>query len=418
MARHGDRSYDLPEMGKPGILLDRDGTIIVDHGYVGSVDRVEFIEGAPEAIAAFNRASIPVAVITNQAGVARGYFGLDDVEKVHHHIAERLAEYDAHIDLFLFCPYHPAGVLQPFARYSSDRKPEPGMALAAARALDLDLSLSWVVGDHTHDMAVAAAVGACGIFLGPNKEDDPGVWCFPDLATAGKFILDNVGAHGLEDGLSPLRAPGPAARPKFPAEPFEQAASYCQAYFSELVETTDTIDLVEVERAAATLLQAYDRGAVVFACGNGGSASIANHLQCDHLKGVRVGTELRPRVTSLSNNVELMTAIANDISYEEVFVYQLQSQARPGDVLVAISSSGQSPNIVQALEWSRANGLHTIALTGFSGGRARRSTEISIHVQSANYGVIEDSHQATMHLLAQYIRQSRMSREAIATLPF
>ncbi|HEV2068720.1 MAG TPA: HAD-IIIA family hydrolase [Acidimicrobiales bacterium] len=405
-------------MGKPGILLDRDGTIIVDHRYVGSIDRVEFIEGAPEAIASFNRAGIPVAVITNQAGVARGYFGLDDVEKVHQHITDRLAEYDAHIDLFLFCPYHPAGVVQPFARYSSDRKPEPGMALAAARALDLDLSSSWIVGDHASDMAVAAAVGACGVFLGPSKEDDPGVWSFPDLATAGEFILENIGAHGLEDGLSLLRAPGPAARPKFPVEPFHYAATYCQAYFSELTETIGTIDLVAVERAAATLIEAYDRGAAVFACGNGGSASISNHVQCDHLKGVRVGTGLWPRVTSLSCNVELMTAIANDIGYEEVFVYQLQSHARPGDVLVAISSSGQSPNILRALEWSRANGLRTIALTGFSGGEARSSAEISIHVESANYGIVEDAHQSTMHLLAQYIRQSRMSPEVIATLPF
>src|SRR5215472_2900473 len=88
---------------RPGVLLDRDGTIIVDHGYVGSIDRVEFIEGAPEAIAKFNRANIPVAVVTNQAGVARGLFGIEDVTRVHQHIADRLAEYGAGVDLFLFC---------------------------------------------------------------------------------------------------------------------------------------------------------------------------------------------------------------------------------------------------------------------------------------------------------------------------
>src|SRR5215468_10255695 len=83
---------------RAGILLDRDGTIIVDHGYVGSIDRVEFIEGSPEAIASFNRAGIPVAVVTNQAGVARGFYGLDDVARVHEYIAERLAQRRAHID--------------------------------------------------------------------------------------------------------------------------------------------------------------------------------------------------------------------------------------------------------------------------------------------------------------------------------
>ena len=157
-------SAETPDNGRwrsrAGILLDRDGTIIVDHGYVGSVDRVEFIDGAPEAIARFNRAGIPVAVVTNQAGVARGLYGIDDVAQVHQYIAERLAEHGAHIDLFLFCPYHPAGVVEAFARTSEDRKPRPGMAKAAAAALNLDLTASWVVGDRPEDIGLAEAVGA------------------------------------------------------------------------------------------------------------------------------------------------------------------------------------------------------------------------------------------------------------------
>src|ERR1700746_1285509 len=94
---------------RAGILLDRDGTIIVDHGYVGSIDRVEFIDGAPEAIASFNQAGIPAAVVTTQAGGARGLYGIDDGARVHQHIAERLGEHEAHVDLFVYCPYHPAG---------------------------------------------------------------------------------------------------------------------------------------------------------------------------------------------------------------------------------------------------------------------------------------------------------------------
>src|SRR6202161_2430461 len=116
---------------RPGILLDRDGTIIVDHGYVGSVDRVEFIEGSPEAIASFNRAGIPVAVVTNQAGVARGFYDIGDVAQVHRYIAACLAAHQAHVDLFLYCPYHPEGVVDGFARTSEDREPKPGMARGA-----------------------------------------------------------------------------------------------------------------------------------------------------------------------------------------------------------------------------------------------------------------------------------------------
>ena len=177
---------------RPGILLDRDGTIIVDHGYVGSVDRVEFIHGAPEAIARFNRAGIPVAVVTNQAGVARGMYGIEDVIQVHRYIADRLADHGAHIDLFLFSPYHPAGIVEAFARTSEDRKPRPGMAKAAAAALGLDLAASWVVGDRPEDLGLAEAIGASAIHLGLDDLARPGVWSFPSLAVAAPFILERI----------------------------------------------------------------------------------------------------------------------------------------------------------------------------------------------------------------------------------
>ena len=184
-------SADSPK-ARPGILLDRDGTIVVDYGYVGSVDRIELIEGAPEAIARFNQAGIPVAVLTNQSGVARGYYGTDDVEHVHDYIAARLAEYRAHIDLFLYCPYHPDGVVAAFTRESEDRKPRPGMALAAAQALNLDLSSSWVVGDRPEDVALAEAIGASAIYVGPARAWPPSVLSLPNLSAAACSILERV----------------------------------------------------------------------------------------------------------------------------------------------------------------------------------------------------------------------------------
>jgi histidinol-phosphate phosphatase family protein len=183
-----------PSRLRPGILLDRDGTIILDHGYVGSADRVEFITGAPEAIARFNRAGIPVAVVTNQAGVARGFYGIEDVARVHDHIAAHLAGFGAHIDLFLYCPYHPAGVVPAFARTSEDRKPRPGMAKAAATALNLDLASSWVVGDRPEDVGLAEAVEASAIYVGPGRCEGSAVWSFPSLAAAAPFILERIAA--------------------------------------------------------------------------------------------------------------------------------------------------------------------------------------------------------------------------------
>ncbi len=211
----------------------------------------------------------------------------------------------------------------------------------------------------------------------------------------------------------------PADTPaKFPITPYASASTFFDAYAEEFSRAGKTIETAPFELAAAILLEAYARGARVFSCGNGGSAAIANHMQCDHVKNVRTATDLAPSVVSLSTNVELLTAVANDMGYENVFVYQLQSQGRPGDVLMAVSSSGRSPNIVRALTWARDYGLRTIALTGFDGGSAKTVAEAAIHVDCTNYGIIEDMHQAIMHALAQYIRQSRMTADAISTNVF
>ena len=205
---------------------------------------------------------------------------------------------------------------------------------------------------------------------------------------------------------------------KFPIGPYASVASYFDAYAEEMSRAAKSIEPAGLERAATILTEAYLRGVRMFSCGNGGSASIANHMQCDHVKGIRTATDLSPHVLSLSTNVELLTAIANDTCYENIFVYQLQSQSGPGDVLLAVSSSGRSPNIVHALTWARDHGLRTIAVTGFDGGASRAVAEVSVHVDCTNYGIVEDLHQGIMHALAQYIRQSRMTADAISTAVF
>jgi D-sedoheptulose 7-phosphate isomerase/D-glycero-D-manno-heptose 1,7-bisphosphate phosphatase len=332
-----------------------------------------------------------------------------------------MARGGAHVDAWFSCPYHPDGTVAPFARPSADRKPGPGMAIAAAGALDLDLARSWVVGDSACDVGLARAVGAAPLLIGSNAPAEPGVAGLASLAEAVDLILQELAAEAVDGpvfvaaGCSPV---APSAVPVFPAHTYGDAAWFAGDYAHELARALMTVEEGRCEAAAQILDAAYSRGAAVFSIGNGGSASIANHFQCDHVKGVRVGTDLLTRVQSLSTNVEILTAIANDIGYEAVFEYQLQSQARPGDVVVAVSSSGRSPNIVRALEWCAANGVETIALTGFSGGPSRELATVSIHVDSLNYGVIEDSHQACMHLLAQYVRQSHMEPAAVESAVF
>lgn len=205
---------------------------------------------------------------------------------------------------------------------------------------------------------------------------------------------------------------------RFPTARIENVSKYAEAYADAVSAGWRSIDKHVLDHAARALETAYSHGRRVFACGNGGSAAISNHLVCDHTKGIATDTDLRPGVVSLSSNVEVITAVANDISYTEIFAFQLSRLARPQDILVAVSSSGNSPNILAALAWARANGVLSIGMSGFTGGGLRAEADISLHVAVHNYGVVEDVHQGLMHVLAQYIRQSHMPDATIATHAF
>jgi D-sedoheptulose 7-phosphate isomerase len=194
----------------------------------------------------------------------------------------------------------------------------------------------------------------------------------------------------------------------FPNDGYADAAAFADAYFDTLKQAAETVDRSRILAAAQLLEETHRRRGSVFACGNGGSAAIANHLACDHCKSVAVDTSLRPSVISLSANVEIITAIANDISFGDIFAYQLRALARPSDVLVTVSSSGDSDNVVHAAEWARANGVTVIAMTGFTGGRLAKAADVNLHVAAENYGIIEDTHQALMHILAQWLRMAHM----------
>jgi D-sedoheptulose 7-phosphate isomerase len=204
----------------------------------------------------------------------------------------------------------------------------------------------------------------------------------------------------------------------FPDRVYPGAGSYIIGYREEMARAWATVDPAAFERAAKLLDAAIRARRIIYACGNGGSAAISGHLLCDFLKGIQTDTPLLPRVVSLASHLELITAIANDIGYSDVFVYQLRTMAKPGDVLMTISSSGNSENIVRAAEWAKANDVRTIAMTGFSGGRSAQLADVTLHVDAANYGIVEDIHQSMMHALAQYLRHSAMAPDQAISHPF
>lgn len=178
--------------------------------------------------------------------------------------------------------------------------------------------------------------------------------------------------------------------------------SFALDYRTRLLSTLDTIDLAKVEELIELFRRARDEDRQIFLCGNGGSASTANHIVCDIVKGASLGKPKRFRVMALSESIPTMTAYANDIGYEVVFAEQLKNFARPGDVVVAVSGSGNSPNVVRALECANEIGCRTVALTGRDGGKLAPLAELNVHVADNHMGRIEDGHMVVLHMLAYY----------------
>jgi D-glycero-D-manno-heptose 1,7-bisphosphate phosphatase len=144
---------------KPAVFLDRDGVVIEDTHYIDAIDRVRLIPGSAEAVAALNQAGWLVAIATNQAGVARGLFSIETVQKIHDHLGELLLGYGAKVDRVYFCPHHPEGIEEAFRGGCECRKPKPGMLLKAAEELGIDLAQSWMIGDRVSDLEAGAAAG-------------------------------------------------------------------------------------------------------------------------------------------------------------------------------------------------------------------------------------------------------------------
>ncbi|HEY2016863.1 MAG TPA: SIS domain-containing protein [Bryobacteraceae bacterium] len=178
-----------------------------------------------------------------------------------------------------------------------------------------------------------------------------------------------------------------------------------QLYKSELLKAVESIDLEAVAQAIQLLAQARDQGRRIFVCGNGGSASMASHFATDLVKGASYGRATRFRVLALTDSLPTITAYSNDVSYECVFVEQLKNFAEPGDVVVAISSSGNSPNVLRAVEYGNSLGCRTLALSGRDGGKLGPLAQLNIQVSHLHTGRIEDLHMVILHMIGYYFME-------------
>src|ERR671913_1745693 len=196
-----------------------------------------------------------------------------------------------------------------------------------------------------------------------------------------------------------------------PVTPEVPLQSTLREYWDEVANVASGIDLESLEQAALMLLACQARGRVVFVVGNGGSAATASHFACDLSKGTRHDGPPTFRVVSLTDNVPLLTAWANDSGYERVFSEQLTALARPGDLLVAISASGNSPNVVTAIDAARSCGMAVVGLSGRSGGRLAHLVDVLVNVPSDTIEVVEDAHLIVAHSLCVAVRERLASGE-------
>jgi D-sedoheptulose 7-phosphate isomerase len=179
---------------------------------------------------------------------------------------------------------------------------------------------------------------------------------------------------------------------------------YIDSYLTRLNETIERLPRDRIAALGATLLRAYRNDKQVFTLGNGGSSSTASHMAADLAKNT-IGPNMRRfRIMSLNENAAIVTALANDLGYEHVFSEQLMNLVRPGDVLVAVSASGNSPNVLEAIRYAQQQNAETVALLGFDGGEAARLVDNAIIVPSHDYGVVEDIHLVINHVLVEYFR--------------
>lgn len=171
------------------------------------------------------------------------------------------------------------------------------------------------------------------------------------------------------------------------------------SYIAQEINTLRNLDIDSINQALNLLLETFENGNTVFVFGNGGSSATASHFQNDFNKGISEHTEKKFNLLCLNDNIATLMAIANDIGFEEVFRFQLQGHIKSGDIVLAISGSGNSQNVINAVEYAKQQGCRVIGLTGFNGGRLRELSDVSLHVPVNSMQITEDIHMIYDHLM-------------------
>jgi D-sedoheptulose 7-phosphate isomerase len=191
--------------------------------------------------------------------------------------------------------------------------------------------------------------------------------------------------------------------------------SFYHQYFKNLTKTVKNLDLNKIDKITSIILEAINNNNNIFIAGNGGAGSVANHMLCDFNKGIKISSKkkLMPKFISLSSPIEQITAISNDINFKKIFSFQIENYLKKDDVVILLSVSGTSPNIVDILKFLQNKKCKVIFLTGFRNKKLNENVNVYLNLKCKNYGISEDIFCTILHVISQKIRSSFKNRNEI-----
>jgi len=377
---------------KPFVLLDRDGTIIVEQDYLSDPDQIVLVPSAIEGMKALQSAGFGLAIVTNQSGIARGYFDHDRLAAIHQRLEELLAAEDIRLDGIFYCPHTPDDKCD-------CRKPAPGLAEQAAAQLGFAPSRSFVIGDKACDVDLGRVIGATTFLVGTGYGADQ--WA-QRLAWPDFVVSDLIEAAAVIKDISPMTNSETPDKSDMSIALRKHVLASIDTK-QRLLDACEA-DILELSQAITRSMAA---GGKLLLCGNGGSAADCQHIAAELVS--RLSADFpRPGLPAiaLTTDSSMLTASANDFGFDGVFSRQVQALGRAGDVVIGISTSGNSKNVLAALEEARAAGMVTVSLTGGDGGASLALADICVRVPSKTVQYIQESHIMIGHIICALVERA------------
>jgi len=416
-------------MKNQAVFLDRDGVInrYAYNAELGIADtpanpgEFHLLPGAGEAIASLNRLGLPVIVVSNQPGIAKGKLTPRLLDAINEEMRARLLKLGARLDAVLYCRHHPEAALAEYRADCDCRKPKPGLLLRAAQERNIDLSKSFFVGDDVADVLAGRAAGVTTLLVSPHRctvcEEFSSRGAIPDLVVrdlpqAASAIAEMLAANGSRSP-APLHETAPCLLT--PEQP-----TYAGRYLREAAEIIARIDADQIERAAQLLRSVRERGGRLFLLGVGGGAGHASHAACDFRKIAGIESY------SVTDNVSELTARVNDDGWDTSYRNWLRaSRLGPADMIFVFSVGGGSieknisANLVSALRYARETGASIAGVVGRDGGATAQLADVCVLVPVVNAETVTphtESFQALVwHLLVSHpaLKAAEMKWESV-----